>query len=36
MEMMRAREADTMESRDVSVSQAIEIKNKSYEDTRIY
>ena len=36
IEKMRAREADTMESRSVSVSQAIEIKNKSYEDTRIY
>ena len=33
---MRAMEADTMESIDVSVSQAIEIKNKSYEDIRIY
>ena len=33
---MRAREADTIDLEDVSVSQAIEIKNKSYEDTRIY
>ena len=33
---MRAREADTMESRSVSVSEAIEIKNKSYEATQTY
>ena len=36
IETMRAREADTIDLEDVSVSQANEIKNKSYEDTRIY
>ncbi len=33
---MKAREADTIDLEDVSVSQANEIKNKSYEDIRIY
>ena len=36
MKTMRAREADTIDLEDVSVSQANEIKNKSYEATQTY